>query len=87
MLRNRGARAVLLKGGHGLEDPVADLLLETGQVPRWLEHARVPGASIHGSGCRHASALAAALARGEGLAEAGRMAGEYLRGILEASRV
>lgn len=73
-----GADAVLLKGGHGAEDPVRDLSWERNAEPRWLEHARVPGAGIHGSGCRFASLLAAGLALGEPLAEAAGRAGEWV---------
>ena len=70
-----GARAVLLKGGHGGEDPVRDLVLERGKPPVWLAHPRVAG-GIRGSGCRYASAVAAGLARGEPLDRAAAAAGE-----------
>lgn len=77
-LVDRGARAVVLKGGHAREDPARDLVLERDGAPLWLAHARVPGARLHGSGCRFASALCAGLARGRPLAEAAREAGEWL---------
>ncbi|MCZ6596455.1 MAG: hydroxymethylpyrimidine/phosphomethylpyrimidine kinase [Planctomycetota bacterium] len=81
-LLDRGAAAVVAKGGHGAEDPVRDLVLAAGAEPVWLEHARVPGASLHGSGCRFASALAAGLARGESLPQATRAAGNHVAGLL-----
>jgi hydroxymethylpyrimidine/phosphomethylpyrimidine kinase len=68
----RGARAVIVKGGHGEEDPVRDLLLAAGQEPCWLAHRRVAGASLHGSGCRYAAAVAAGLALGRPLERAAR---------------
>ena len=77
-LLERGARACLLKGGHGCEDPVRDLILERGAEPLWHVHPRIHGGGIHGSGCRYASSVAAALVRGATLAEAARRAGEAL---------
>lgn len=86
-LLERGARAVVLKGGHGDEDPVRDLVLERGGEPRWGGHARVPGGSLHGSGCRYATALAAGLARGVALGAAAERAGRWVAGAIErASR-
>ena len=84
-LLERGAGAVLLKGGHGHEDPVQDLCLERGQGPVWACHGRVAGGGLHGSGCRFASAVGALLAGGAGLEEASRQAGEWLRERLQAS--
>jgi len=79
-----GARAALIKGGHGHEDPVRDLLLLPGRAPIWLEHPRVPG-RLRGTGCRFASALAGLLARGHDLEQAALVAGRYVsRRICEA---
>ena len=65
-----GARAVLVTGGH-LPGPVAaDLLLEAGGAPVWLEGPRLEGRHNHGTGCVLSAALAARLARGEALPEA-----------------
>jgi hydroxymethylpyrimidine/phosphomethylpyrimidine kinase len=77
----RGAAAVVLKGGHGAEDPVLDLVLAAGAPPRWLGHARVAHAQsggLRGTGCRFATALAAGLASGLPLAEAAARAGEWV---------
>lgn len=84
-LLERGARAVVLKGGHGGESPVRELVLEAGAEPRWLSHPRVAGGGIHGSGCRHASFLAARLALGDSLAAAAAGAGGYLAERIAAS--
>jgi len=84
-LVRRGARAVVLKGGHGSEDPAIDVLARLGEPALELAHPRVPGASIRGSGCRHASALAAALALGEPLPRAARRAAELVARRLAAS--
>ena len=74
----RGARSILLKGGHGEEDPVVDLLLERDEPPLWLSHPRIPGPGLHGSGCRTASALAAQLARRVPLAVAAAETGRWM---------
>ena len=83
-LCDRGARAVLLKGGHGNEDPVRDLVLEPGGAVRWVEHPRVRGAGLHGSGCRYASRVAAELARGRDLVEAAAAAGAWVAELIRA---
>lgn len=73
-----GARAVLLKGGHGAEDPVRDLVLARDEEPRWHAHPRAAGRSLHGSGCRYAAAVAAGLAAGLDLFAAAERAGAWL---------
>lgn len=80
-----GTRAVLVKAGHGA-GPADDLLVETGRPPRWFPRPRVPGAALHGSGCRHASALAAQLALGTRLESAALGAARYLTERLVAVR-
>ena len=57
-----GAEGLVLKGGHGREDPVMDLVLSREEGLAWNSHPRVPGGKLRGSGCRYASRLAAALA-------------------------
>jgi len=79
-----GARAVVVKGGHGAEEPLVDLLLEGETEPLWIERERVAGPGLGGSGCRFASALAGRLALGEPLPEAARHAGEWVAGLLRA---
>ena len=76
-LLDLGAAAVLLKAGHGSEDPARDLVLEHGAEPLWIERPRLPG-GIRGSGCRYATAVACELARGAALGDAARRAGELV---------
>ena len=71
-------RGLVRKGGHGKEDPVRDITVAPGGELHIHEHARKLGASLHGSGCRHASAVAANLALGLPLPEASTRAGEWL---------
>ena len=80
----RGARAVLLKGGHLAGDTVSDLLLARDAEPLWLRGPRIPSANTHGTGCTLSSAIAAHLARGATLEDAVRAARDYVRGALRA---
>lgn len=72
-----GAVAVVIKGGHGEEDPVRDLAMGSDGCEIWLEHPRGAG-RIRGSGCRFATRLAAGLGRGRSLAESAAEAGSYV---------
>jgi hydroxymethylpyrimidine/phosphomethylpyrimidine kinase len=64
-----GARAVLIKGGHGEGAESVDLLIEPKSVTR-LTAERVPTKNTHGTGCTLSSAIAAGLAKGLDLAAA-----------------
>jgi hydroxymethylpyrimidine/phosphomethylpyrimidine kinase len=77
----RGAKAVLLKGGH-LAGAPADLLL-CGDEPRWFRGARVKK-SKRGTGCRLASATAAGLAVKLPLEDAVERGIAYVRSYLSA---
>ncbi len=79
-----GAQAVLLKGGHLPGDTVHDVLLAAGQAPLWLQAPRVASRNVHGSGCSLSSAIAAYLARGEGLADAVRLGTAFVQQALAA---
>jgi hydroxymethylpyrimidine/phosphomethylpyrimidine kinase len=80
----RGARAVLVKGGHLAGGTVSDLLLQAGAPPHWLRGPRIPTANTHGTGCTLSSAIAAHLAQGLALPDAVREARAFVRGALEA---
>lgn len=62
-LVERGADAVLVKGGHLSEGDVVDLLWDGRRERRW-RGSRVTGGPFHGTGCRLASAIAVGLAQG-----------------------
>jgi hydroxymethylpyrimidine kinase/phosphomethylpyrimidine kinase len=68
LIRQMGARAVLVKGGH-LTGDALDLLDDGGEV-RLFRAPRLHTGSTHGTGCTLAAAIAACLARGLALAEA-----------------
>lgn len=81
VLRDIGARAVLLKGGHlGDDGDVVDLLADSAGIHAF-HHPRLQ-LEAHGTGCTLASAVAANLCRGLSLVEACRAAGEYVHAAL-----
>lgn len=82
-LLDAGAQAVLLKGGHGSGRVATDLLL-TPDGERWFEHARSPGRH-HGTGCTLSAAIAAAIARGEGLKDAVETGIAFVQAAIAAS--
>lgn len=67
-MREMGARAVLVKGGHLAGDEAVDVLDDAGEVTTFRA-PRIASAATHGTGCTLASAIAACLARGLPLAE------------------
>lgn len=83
-LLGRGARAVLLKGGHLPGDTVMDLLLTAAGDQHWMHAPRIHSANTHGTGCTLSSAIAAGLALGQPLLEAVEMARAYVRAALLA---
>ena len=74
-----GPGAVLIKGGHldGESEAVDVLMWADGESV--FREARVDTPHTHGTGCTYASAIAANLARGLGLAEAVQRARSYLQ--------
>ena len=74
--------AVLLKGGHSLND-ADDLLYRNGDI-RWFYGKRIDNPNTHGTGCTLSSAIAANLAKGYDLDTAVERAEDYLSGALEA---
>jgi hydroxymethylpyrimidine/phosphomethylpyrimidine kinase len=80
-LRALGAHAVLLKGGHGGEDPIRDLLIDAGGRVRTFRHRRLPF-DARGTGCTLASGVAAGLALGLALPEAVARAERHLQRAL-----
>ena len=76
-LHRRGARAVLIKGGHLSGGDAVDLLSD-GTDLQFFRAARVETRNTHGTGCTLSSAIAAYLARGLALADAVGAAKTYL---------
>lgn len=74
--------AVLLKGGHSVQD-ANDLLYDHGSL-QWFEGARIANPNTHGTGCTLSSAIAANLAKGFSLPESVERAKAYISGALGA---
>jgi len=84
-IHDLGPRAVVITGGHarGIGDSadVVDLLLD-GNAYHEFRVPRVDAGPTHGTGCTFASAVAARLALGDGLADAVARAQQYVAGAL-----
>jgi hydroxymethylpyrimidine/phosphomethylpyrimidine kinase len=74
--------AVLLKGGHSIND-ANDLLYSDGQV-KWFEGKRIDNPNTHGTGCTLSSAIASNLAKGYNLEVSVKRAKDYISGALAA---
>ena len=74
--------AVLLKGGHSIND-ANDLLYTNGELT-WFEGKRIENTNTHGTGCTLSSAIASNLAKGYSLEGAVQKAKEYISGALSA---
>ena len=81
VLCKRGARAVLVKGGH-LAGCADDVLVMSEEEVIWFSEKRVKTQNTHGTGCTLSSAIAAYLAKGLSLEEAVERAKRYLTGAL-----
>jgi hydroxymethylpyrimidine/phosphomethylpyrimidine kinase len=82
-LCRRGARAVVVKGGH-LEGDALDVLCVGGELHE-LREARIDTRNTHGTGCTFSAAIAARLALGAGILEAVRGAKLYLTEAIRRS--
>ncbi len=74
--------AVLLKGGHSIND-ANDLLYANGEFT-WFEGTRIDNPNTHGTGCTLSSAIAANLAKDCSLTESVKKAKDYISGALAA---
>ncbi|WP_029002593.1 bifunctional hydroxymethylpyrimidine kinase/phosphomethylpyrimidine kinase [Azorhizobium doebereinerae] len=79
-----GAKAVLMKGGHGTGAESVDLLVTPAGVVR-LPAPRHVTRNTHGTGCTLSSAIASGLAKGEDLATAVAAAKAYITGAIAAA--
>lgn len=79
-----GARAVLMKGGHGSGDTCTDWLIGPDGATAF-EAPRIATSNTHGTGCTLSSAIAAGLATGLPLPDAVRRAHGWLHGAILAA--
>lgn len=74
--------AVLLKGGHQVEE-ASDVLYQPKQDSHlWFPGTRIDTRNTHGTGCTLSSAIACGLAKGMGMEESIRAAKAYVRDAL-----
>ena len=74
--------AVLLKGGHDLND--ANDLLWDASGAHWFYGKKIDNPNTHGTGCTLSSAIAANLALGNDLATSVKIAKDFISGALDA---
>jgi hydroxymethylpyrimidine/phosphomethylpyrimidine kinase len=79
-----GCRAVLIKGGHGQGAESTDYFVDAGGTTV-LAAPRVATKNTHGTGCSLSSAIAAGLARGEGMETAVRNAKTWISAAITAA--
>jgi hydroxymethylpyrimidine/phosphomethylpyrimidine kinase len=80
-----GARAVLIKGGHGETSEAVDILVTPAGAER-LATPRVDTRNTHGTGCTLSAAIAAFLAGGATLQDAVRKAKTFVWEAIAAGR-
>jgi len=86
-LSARGARAVLIKGGHLEGDTIIDLLYANDEFVAFRD-PKIDSQHTHGTGCALAAAIAANLALGKGMPEAVERSRQFVRrGILLSEAV
>ena len=84
LLFERYGCAVLVKGGHSIND-ANDVLAGAGtEAPVWIRGNRISNPNTHGTGCTLSSAIASNLAKGCDLTESVKRAKSYLSGALSA---
>lgn len=79
-----GARAALVKGGHLPGEEIVDILFD-GVCFHALRAPRLLANDPHGTGCTLSAAIAAGLARGEGLLPAVERAVAFVRRAIETA--
>lgn len=77
-----GARAVLMKGGHGAGEVCHDLLIDPTGIVAEFRAPRRNTKNTHGTGCTLSSSITAGLAKGMPLKDASAQAHEYLQGAI-----
>jgi hydroxymethylpyrimidine/phosphomethylpyrimidine kinase len=79
-----GCKTVLIKGGHGAGAESIDYFIDSSGVTA-LAAPRVATKNTHGTGCSLSSAIAAGLAKGEGMETAVRNAKAWVSAAIAAA--
>jgi hydroxymethylpyrimidine/phosphomethylpyrimidine kinase len=77
IIAEQGAKNVLIKGGHRMEDGAGDMLLSGGNFV-FLRAPRIDTKNTHGTGCTLSTAIASRLALGDTVEAAVRAAKAYI---------
>jgi len=77
LIQGRGAKLVLLKGGHLPGEKAVDLLFD-GKEYSYYESEKVDTENTHGTGCTLAAAITAGLSKGMKVPDAVRVAKDYI---------
>ncbi|SDH12117.1 hydroxymethylpyrimidine/phosphomethylpyrimidine kinase [Pedobacter terrae] len=80
----KGAKAVLVKGGHLAGPIIYDVLISGAEIPLVLESVFIASKNLHGTGCTLSSAIAAEMAKGNNLLSAIKNAKNYISRALQA---
>jgi hydroxymethylpyrimidine/phosphomethylpyrimidine kinase len=83
-LNGRGAKAVLVKGGHAQSTMLTDIYVEFRRVTEF-SHPRQDTPHTHGTGCTYATAIAVGMASGRTTMEAVRQAHDYVQRAIAAA--
>lgn len=81
-LHELGTKYVLIKGGHGDEDGVTDLLFDGNEYSTFRK-SRIATKNTHGTGCTFSMTLAAELAKGNTVKEAVEVAEVFIHSAIE----
>lgn len=76
--------AVLVKGGHRINDANDVLYSAESETPVWFKGNRIDNPNTHGTGCTLSSAIASNLAKGYSLTDSVSRAKAYISGALAA---
>jgi hydroxymethylpyrimidine/phosphomethylpyrimidine kinase len=80
----KGAKAVLIKGGHLFGPIIYDVFISANDIPIVLESAFISSKNLHGTGCTLSSAIAAEMAKGNDLLTAIKNAKNYISQALQS---
>ncbi|KQM74840.1 hydroxymethylpyrimidine/phosphomethylpyrimidine kinase [Pedobacter sp. Leaf216] len=80
----KGANAILLKGGHLAGPIIYDVFINGKDAPVILESAFIASKNLHGTGCTLSSAIAAEMAKGYDLLTAIKLAKKYISEALQS---
>lgn len=90
-IRELGAKAVLIKGGHFRGEDIGEAAWDyftDGEVKAWILSDRLPFGDVHGTGCVLSAAITAAIARGYPVRDAVILGRAYIvRGIRHSRRL